>query len=172
MQSHWLIRYGSIPEVAKFSTAIDLPFERGARVVVQSPRGLDLGTVLQAIPKTTGSDEESELRVERVATTEDLAQYEALREEAQSTFAEWWSRIRDWNLELELVDAEWTLDRQKLILYVLGGRTADTTKLALFAATGGHTAVIVQPVGKEGLVPMPQSQGGGCGCGDGGCATH
>ena len=70
------------------------------------------------------------------------------------------------------MDLEWTLDREKLILYVLTGRGPDTTKLALFAATAGYASVEVQPVSKDGLVPMPAAQGGGCGCGDGGgCST-
>lgn len=173
MQTTWLVRYGAIPEVAKFVAEEVYPLQRGAHVVVQSPRGLDLGTVLQVVPGSSAADADSDLRIERAATPEDLAAFESLRDDGQALFAEWWSRIRDWKLELELVDVEWTLDREKLVLYVLGGRSADTTKLALFAATAGHATVVVQPVGKEGLVPMPQSTGGGCGCGDGGgCSTH
>ena len=172
MQTTWLVRYGAIPEVAKFVSEQEARIERGARVVVQSPRGLDLGTALQVVPGNPEVDHEADLRIERTATADDLAAFENLRDAGQATFAEWWSRIRDWKLELELVDVEWTLDRQTLILYVLGGRSADTTKLALFAATAGHDAIVVQPVGKDGLVPMPQSQGGGCGCSDGGCSTH
>lgn len=171
MQTNWLVRYGAIPEVAKFAAEAPEPLERGARVVVQSPRGLDLGTILQGVPGPATADSDESLRIVRLASGEDLTAFDELREDAQGTFAEWWSRLRDWNLELELVDVEWTLDREKLILYVLGGRSADTTKLALLAATAGHQAVVVQPVGKEGLVPMPTSQGGGCGCGDGGCST-
>jgi cell fate regulator YaaT (PSP1 superfamily) len=172
MQTTWLIRYGAIPEVAKFVAEQDVRVERGARVVIQSPRGLDLGTVLQIVPGSVEADGDTDLRIERAADADDLATFENLRDEGQASFAEWWSRIRDWNLELELVDVEWTLDRKTLVLYVLGGRSADTTKLALFAATAGHDAIVVQPVGKEGLIPMPQSQGGGCGCSDGGCSTH
>lgn len=172
MQTTWLVRYGAIPEVAKFVAPEADSLQRGTAVVVQSPRGLDLGTLLQVVPGSPAVDEPSDLRIERVATSDDLATFESLREDGQALFAEWWSRIQDWKLELELVDVEWTLDRKNLILYVLGGRSADTTKLALFAATAGHDAIIVQPVGKEGLVPMPPSQGGGCGCGDGGgCST-
>jgi cell fate regulator YaaT (PSP1 superfamily) len=172
MQTTWLVRYGAIPEVAKFVAPESESLQRGAAVVVQSPRGLDLGTLLQVVPGAPASDEPSDLRIERAATSDDLATFESLRDDGQSLFAEWWSRIQDWKLELELVDVEWTLDRKNLVLYVLGGRSADTTKLALFAATAGHDAIIVQPVGKEGLVPMPQSQGGGCGCGEGGgCST-
>lgn len=170
----WLVRYGVIPEVARYVADEIEGLSRDGSVVIESPRGLEIGTLLQTIPMTPLKDTDdraSELRIIRMATAEDLATERALREDCQVGFSEWWSRIRDWQLELELVDLEWTLDRQKLILYVLSGRSADTTKLALFAATAGYTSIEVQPVSKDGLVPLPPASGG-CGCHDGGCSTH
>lgn len=170
----WLVRYGVIPEVARFATNDVEGLSRDNHVVIESPRGLEIGTLLQAIPVTPVKDAEetpSELRIVRIASAEDLATEREMREECQVGYGEWWSRIQDWKLELELVDLEWTLDRQKLILYVLSGRSADTTKLALFAATAGYTSIEVQPVSKDGLVPLPPPSGG-CGCHDGGCSTH
>ena len=175
MQSKWLVRYGAIPEVARFWVNDLEGLERDTRVVIESPRGLEIGTLLQKIPASTakGADETPpEWLVVRTATEADEAADREIREECQVGYGEWWSRIRDWQLEIELVDLEWTLDRQKLILYVLTGRGPDTTKLALFAATAGYASVEVQPVSKDGLVPMPAPSGGGCGCGDGGgCST-
>ena len=66
-------------------------------------------------------------------------------------------------------DLEWTLDRQKLVLYVLGGRGPDTTRLALQAAAAGLSVIEVQPVSAEGVVPLPAAGGG---CGSGGCGCH
>ena len=164
MQTKWLVRYGVIPEVARF-WANDLDsLERDARVVIHSPRGLEIGTLLQKIPvKSAAGAEETpaELESVRLASSADEATDREMREECQVGYGEWWSRIRDWQLELELVDLEWTLDREKLILSVLTGRGPDTTKLALFAATAGYASVEVQPVSKDGLVPMPAAQGGG-----------
>lgn len=161
----WLIRYGAIPEVARFSVHADLEFRRGARVVVRSPRGLEMGLVLQAAPSS--SIEENDLQVDRIATADDEAAYARNAEECRASFGAWQQRLREWKLDLELIDLEWTLDRDKLIFYVLSGRGPETTKLAIFAATIGYARVEVQPVGAAGLVPI--SGGGGCGCGDGGC---
>jgi cell fate regulator YaaT (PSP1 superfamily) len=175
MQTKWLVRYGVIPEVARFTVDGIEDVARDARVVIASPRGLEIGTVLQKVPVSSvnGTDDvPSDLQIVRIATEADEASDKELREECQIGYGEWWSRIRDWQLELELVDLEWTLDRQKLVLYVLSGRSADTTKLALFAATAGYASIEVQPVSKDGLVPMPAAEGGGCGCHDGGCSTH
>ena len=71
-------------------------------------------------------------------------------------------------LDLQLIDLEWTLDRTKLILYVLNERGPDCTKLALQAAAAGLGLVEVQPVDENGLVAVEPSGG----CGSGGCGCH
>jgi len=174
-----LVRYGAIPEVGEFSCTLPERPVRNQAVVVESHRGLELGTVLEAVRRTAvapkhsddASAEKAELSpVVRVATAGDHAQHQVLRREAEGAYSEWQSRITRDNLELELIDLEWTLDRRKLVLYVLGGRSADTTKLALLAAAEGLTAIDVQPVAADGVVPIPS--GGGGGCGSGGCGCH
>jgi cell fate regulator YaaT (PSP1 superfamily) len=175
-----LVRYGAIPEVARFAYDLEQPPERHERVVVHSHRGPELGTTLESLRQSAkaqgGSaadhhaedDEEPVHRVLRRATPEDEALHAELRRDADEAFAQWQGRVEEWKLELELLDIEWTLDRQKLVLYVLGGRGAETTKLALQAAAAGLAVVEVQPVNAEGPVPLA---GGGGGCGSGGCGS-
>lgn len=166
-----LVRYGAIPEVARFTHDLNEPPERDARLVVQSHRGPELGTALETVRPVNGAkngDEAPPFSVLRRATQADEVRHAELRREADESFAEWRGRIEEWRLELELLDLEWTLDRQKLVLYVLGGRGAETTKLALQAAAAGLAVVEVQPVSAEGPVALP-SGGGGCGSGDCGC---
>lgn len=139
-------------------------------MIVRSRRGIELGTVLEVVnadadrsAATDDVEHESMENLLRVATDDDLTRADELRAAAQAEFVVWQKRLRDWNLELELIDAEWMLDKQKLVLYVLGGRGPDTTKLALQAATLGFP-IEVQPVNAEGLVQIES----GCGCGHGG----
>jgi cell fate regulator YaaT (PSP1 superfamily) len=169
-----LVRYGAIPEVARFTHELAEAPARDQRVVVNSHRGVELGTVLEelrpGVSAPNGEDkpeDPSGQRVLRRATVEDEARHTALKCEADEAFSQWQERIRDWNLALELLDIEWTLDRQKLVLYVLGGRGAETTKLALQAAAAGLAVVDVQPVDSNG--PVPVGAGGGCGSGSCGC---
>jgi cell fate regulator YaaT (PSP1 superfamily) len=173
-----LVRYGAVPEVARFEYALDELGERGQSVVVLSHRGPELGTVLEIVRtersgmsggNSRAPDDPPISPVMRAATAEDQRQHEALRQEAQSAFSGWRERIRAWGLDLELIDVEWTLDREKLVLYVLGGRGPDTTKLALQAAAEGLTVIEVQPVSADGVVSLPS---GGGGCGSGGCGCH
>lgn len=164
-----LVRYGAVPEVAKFVHAGDFVPQRGAFVVVTTHRGSQLGSVLERLKPSPGNSEsESGFLVERIATAEDLATARQLTRDCEEAFADWCTRISQWKLNLELIDLEWTLDRQKLILYVLCERGPDSTKLALQAAAAGLGIIEVQPVSATGLVPL-ESSGGSCGSGGGGC---
>jgi len=173
-----LVRYGAIPEVARFAHELAEAPGRHERVVVNSHRGVELGTVLEELrpglsaPSGTEMHEDlsetSGQRVLRRATSDDEALHAALKREADEAFSQWQKRIQDWKLSLELLDVEWTLDRQKLVLYVLGDRGAETTKLALQAAAAGLAVVEVQPVNSDGPVPL----GAGGGCGSGSCGCH
>ena len=166
----YLVRYGTVPEVARFANdSPELPV-RGATVVIETDRGLQLGTVLERLKPNfdPAKESETEFKLVRTATDRDLEAGRNLTGECEKAFPEWCARISQWNLNLELIDLEWTLDRQKLILYVLCERGPDSTKLALQAAAGGFGVIEVQPVSATGLVTIPQSScgsgGGGCGC--------
>lgn len=173
-----LVRYGLIPEVARFAANGDRPYQRGERVVVQSHRGEEIGTVLESVRSTNGADkndsESNAYSVLRSVTPDDELRQQSMQQECRQDFEKWRGHIDGWDLELELIDLEWLLDRGKLILYVLNDRGADCTKLAIYAAAEGLAPVEVQPVDASGLVQMP-SPTGGCGsggCGSGGCGTE
>lgn len=160
-----LVRYGRIPEVAK--VVAEIRRERGEKVVVRTHRGLELATVLETLkPSTKPEDVESDFVVVREATAEDQFEFTGLATRAGDEFQAWTKRIADWKLDLQLVDLEWTLDREKLILYVLNDRGPECTRLAIQAAAEGLGLVEVQPVSATGLVPKEQGGGcGSCGCG-------
>jgi cell fate regulator YaaT (PSP1 superfamily) len=164
-----LVRYGTISEVARCANASGTALPRGARVVVQTHRGVELGTLLEDAPVPATVDPESaEFPILRSSSQEDEQNARSLQAECSQRFRVWNDRIAGWKLQLELVDLEWTLDKSKLILYVLNDRGAECTKLALQAAAAGFEAVEVQPVGAQGLVPLER---GGGGCGSGGCGS-
>ncbi|MBX3443789.1 MAG: hypothetical protein KF774_15375 [Planctomyces sp.] len=160
-----LVRYGRVPEVARVRA--DRRRERGERVVVRTQRGSELAQVLDTL-KTPPPDEDSEMVVLRDATPEDQFVATGLATRAADEFPAWESRIREWGLDLQLVDLEWTLDRSKQILYVLNERGPECTKLAIQAAAAGLGIVEVQPVSASGLVELPKA--GGCGTGSCGCS--
>jgi cell fate regulator YaaT (PSP1 superfamily) len=189
--SQVLVRYGTISEVARFAIPADFARQRGDRVVVRTHRGVELGTLLQdaasashqatngggsAATNHDGDDlDPGQQSILRTATVDDEQTGARHRSQCEQEYDQWKGRIDDWNLRLELIDLEWTLDKAKLILYVLNDRGPESTKLALQAAAAGYGIVEVQPVGPEG--PIAASAGGGCGsghCGSGdshGCCS-
>jgi cell fate regulator YaaT (PSP1 superfamily) len=163
-----LVRYGRIPEVARCQFPGDLSLDRGQQVVVQTQRGLQVGTVLELVRRRPQDDAESVLfEVLRPATDDDRNAARVNESRLSQQFADWENRLVEWKLDLQLIDLEITLDAETLILYVLNDRGPECTKLALQAAAAGFGVIEVQPVSVDG--PVKPSSGGGCGSGGGGC---
>lgn len=163
-----LARYGAIPEVVRCSAELPVELQRGAPVVIRTHRGVELATVLQRIepsPEPDAPETPATSDMLRQATTEDLQRAGELAARTQAEFPLWEQRIRDWGLDLQLIDLERLLDGSKLVLYVLNARGPECTKLALQAAAAGLGLVEVQPVSADGLVTLPDTGGcGSCGC--------
>lgn len=167
-QKTTLVRYGQVPEVSRFDLPDEVTLDRGDTVVVETHRGIMLGELLEEV-RDSNRDSERE-KIVRKATDEDLQAHNSNRTKVEQSFNDWCDRIEKWNLDLQLVDLEWTLDGSKLIFYVLNERGPDCTKLALQAAAAGFGIIEVQPIDGDGLVELPPS-GGGCGSGGGGCGS-
>ena len=164
----FLVRYGAVPEVARCRLEDGLPRpQRGERVVVETHRGMQLGEVLGDV--RIEAEHPAAFTILRSAGQADLAAARQAAELSTSEFPAWTSRITEWQLDLQLIDIEHTLDGAKLVLYVLNERGPECTRLAIQAAASGFGIIEVQPVGAEGLVTQPTS--GGCGTGGGGCGS-
>ncbi|MCH2212988.1 MAG: hypothetical protein MK110_16920 [Fuerstiella sp.] len=165
---HLLVRYGAIPQAALYTvdTAEIEHIKRGTAVVIMTDRGQELGEVLDIIPAALSKSHQPAGPIERTATSDDHNLYLKRRQQAAGSFQVWHRRIQEWNLELELMEIERTLDDEKQILYVLNERGAETTRLALLAAAAGFGIVSVQPVDADGPVDgMAGGCGTACGCG-------
>ncbi len=157
----YLVRYGAVPEVARcqLGPGATAP-TRGDRVVVETHRGPQLGEVLGDVRSEAAHP--TAFSILRVAESTDLETAARTRQAAADEFDAWVARVTEWQIDLQLIDLERTLDGSKLILYVLNERGPECTKLAIQAAASGFGIIEVQPVGPEGLVSQPGS-GGGCG---------
>lgn len=171
-----LVRYGTIPEVAEFDAGDMREVDRGQVVVIDTHRGLQLGTVLDVVQPSTepraahlppDPDPITLRPVVRVATAADRRLAAERLRQINDEFDDWRKRIREWTLDLELIDIEMTLDGEKTILYVLNDRGPENTRLALQAVASGFGIIEVQPVSVDGVVPQ-QPTGGGCGS----CGVH
>ena len=172
-----LVRYGVVPQVARFGLSSEIRQQlaslqrHGLNIVVDSDRGLEVAQLLEIVTTDIHSDKPVTGDVVRVATADDVHQHSANRRRAELEFFDWQQRADRWQLQLQIIDAEWTLDEKQIVLYVLNDQNAETTRLALLAAAAGLGVIHVQPVSVEGVVR--ETSGGGCGsggCGSGGCS--
>lgn len=186
MPQEYLVRLGLYGEHLRCLGKAESEFSRGTQVVVSLERGEMLAEVLQKFPSLSSAataEQIGDVWIARAALSEDLQQQQRLLDRTFQDFQEWQERLEQWKVNVELVDLEWTLDGNRLMLYVLNDRGPETTKLALQAAAAGFSHVDVLPVTEEGLSPSAQSSsgkssaeksssGGGCGCGSGGGGCH
>ncbi len=168
----YLLRVGVCGETVR-CLGIDQPlFKRGDDVVLQTDRGEMIAEVMQQLPDrkistSTNEEEAQQSQILRPTSEYDLQQQRELKQRAEQDFFLWNQRIQEWQVEVELIDLEWTLDGEKLILYVLNSRGPECTKLAIQAEAEGLGVIDVVPVSATGIEAPVKS---GCGCGSGGCS--
>lgn len=169
---HWyLIRLGVCGETVRCLGVNEPSFQRGDQVVLQTSRGEILASVMQLLSDSVTADastqDTEENQILRIATEQDIQHQQKLKLRAKEDFSSWADRIQEWEIEVELIDLEWTLDGEKLMLYVLNRRGPECTKLAMQAAAQGFGVIDVIPVSATGIEAPTKS---GCGCGSGGCS--
>ena len=100
-----------------FGTA-GLKLEQGTAVVVNTIRGLELGYCVGEIFDLKLEDLTSELKdVVRIATKEDLKKYNDNKLKEPEILKKTKEFSKKHNLELKVLEAEYTLDCSKLIIY-------------------------------------------------------
>lgn len=165
----YLIQYGKPGFVGRYRC--EFPLERGNRVVVRSPRGVEYGDVLVLLSDAPNSDGE----VLRLAAGD-----EPVTHDASELFAAAVTRAEQLALPLAFVDVELTLDGIA-ILHTLPWASCDATPLldelaARFALTVRLLDLSRTPTAQDTATgcgkPGCGSDSGGCStCGTRGCST-
>ena len=164
--SYWpiaLVRFGAAGEVARFGLPEGMLVRRGDRVVVAGPRGEIPGIVLERLRRSHEPSAEEPTTTGAVLRKGGDGRTPTAT--AASEYDLWQSRIAEWQIDVELLDVETSLDG-RTTLFVLNERGAEPTKLALRAVTENLGLIEVQPMDAEGVVAA--SGGGGCGS----CGKH
>jgi cell fate regulator YaaT (PSP1 superfamily) len=125
-----LIRYGLLGHVGRFAAVDAVRYPRRSRVVVRSPRGLEVGEVLG------NADDRAERtafdgQILRPMTVQDDLLDARLERRRHEAFAACESLLRDAGVEAALVDVEHLLDGEGLFFYFLGdppNAAADVTR--------------------------------------------
>ena len=95
--------------------------KQGDHVIVETARGIEYGTVIGE-PKEV--EEEKVVQplksVLRIANKKDDEQEEANRQKEKDAFKICLEKIRKHNLQMKLIDAEYTFDNNKVLFYFIG----------------------------------------------------
>ncbi len=141
------VRFRSAGKIYYFDPA-KLPMKAGDRVIVETARGVELGTVMVA-PKDV--PEETVIQplkpVIRIATAEDLKVEERNHEKEKEAFKICLEKIAKHKLEMKLVDAEYTFDNNKLLFYFTADGRIDFRELVKDLAAVFRTRIELRQIG-------------------------
>lgn len=127
---------------------LDFELETGMHVIVETARGVEMGTVL--IPPKEVEDDKviQPLKpVIRAATDEDERIVERNREKEKEAFAICKEKIQKHNLEMKLVGAEYTFDNNKLLFYFTADGRIDFRDLVKDLAAVFRTRIELRQIG-------------------------
>jgi cell fate regulator YaaT (PSP1 superfamily) len=127
---------------------VDLLIERGDSVIVETVRGIEYGKVVSGIRFVKEDEVVLPLKkVIRIATAEDTKQMEENQIAAQEALRICQEKVRDHELEMKLVDAEYTFDRNKVIFYFTADGRVDFRELVRDLAAVFRTRIELRQIG-------------------------
>ncbi len=141
------INFREAGKIYYFSPA-EYKLSLGDRVIVDTARGVEIGTV--KIPNKTVSEGEivSPLKaITRPATAEDLAHDEANRQAEMDAAVICKKKIREHELGMSLVAVEYTFDNSKLIFYFTSETRVDFRDLVKELASTFRTRIELRQIG-------------------------
>ena len=125
-----------------------LKLSHGDRVIVETARGVEMGTVKVANKLVSESEIVPPLKqVTRVATPEDLARDAKNRDAEMEAAIICKKKIAAHGLEMSLVAVEYTFDNSKLIFYFTCESRVDFRELVKDLASTFHTRIELRQIG-------------------------
>lgn len=116
------VRTGALGLVAPFASAEQIRYPRGARVVLRTPRGLELGEVLSTPEGNEGELGSAGTILRRVTVEDELLEARLLKNR-HAAYEACAARIAQLDLPVMLMDVEHLFDGQTLVFYFLGETT-------------------------------------------------
>lgn len=120
----------------------------GSHVIVETARGIEFGTVMIATRELPEDKVIQPLKpVIRIATPEDEQTEAKNREKEQEAFQICLEKIQKHNMEMKLVDAEYTFDNNKLLFYFTADGRIDFRELVKDLASVFRTRIELRQIG-------------------------
>ena len=122
--------------------------KEGDCVVVQTARGVECGEVVSGPRDVPDSQVNHELKpIQRMADSVDVRRMEKNRADEKAAFALCTERIAAHKLEMKLVEAEYNLERSKIVFYFTADGRVDFRELVKDLASALHTRIELRQIG-------------------------
>lgn len=123
-------------------------FHEGDEVIVETARGIEFGFVVGGNRTVIASEIVSPLKkILRRATEEDRIHYEENNRRREEAFAICREKIAEHNIEMKLVDVEYTFDNNKLLFYFTADGRVDFRELVKDLASVFRTRIELRQIG-------------------------
>lgn len=121
---------------------------QGDKVIVETARGIEFGTVVTG-PKEVKDEEVMQplKSVIRIATEEDKRAEKKNREKEKEAFEICLEKIRKHNLDMKLINAEYTFDNNKVLFYFTADGRIDFRELVKDLAAVFRTRIELRQIG-------------------------
>lgn len=125
-----------------------LNIQTGDKVIVETARGVEFGTVVTGEKEVEDDKIMQPLKpVIRIATAEDKKKDAKNRDKEKEAFGICLEKIRKHGLEMKLIDAEYTFDNNKVLFYFTADGRIDFRELVKDLASVFRTRIELRQIG-------------------------
>ncbi|WP_422923555.1 PSP1 domain-containing protein [Singulisphaera sp. PoT] len=149
MTNCYIVRYGQMRFLGEFVGPAEQSFVRADQVLLKTERGTEIGEVLCLATDRTAIFLENPARGEivRLASSEDLETSARMAKDRDTAFAACREFIVKRKLQMDLVDVEVILGRERIVFYYLSEKRVDFRELVKDLARAMHTRIEMRQIG-------------------------
>ncbi len=141
------VRFRNVGKIYYFDPK-SLNVRSGDHVIVETARGIEYGTVVLPPREVDESKVVSPLKeVIRAATQKDILREETNRRKEKEAFQICQKKIREHNLQMKLIGAEYTFDNNKVLFYFTADGRVDFRELVKDLASVFKTRIELRQIG-------------------------
>ena len=141
------VRFRTAGKIYFFSPG-KLNIQTGDKVIVETARGVEFGTVVTGEKEVEDDKIMQPLKpVIRIATAEDKKKDAKNRDKEKEAFGICLEKIRKHGLEMKLIDAEYTFDNNKVLFYFTADGRIDFRELVKDLASVFRTRIELRQIG-------------------------
>ncbi len=141
------VRFKTAGKIYYFSPK-GIEFSRGDYAVVETVRGTEIGEVMLTNRQIPEENIVSPLKpVLRKATNEDIKKIDKIKEKEKKAFEICVEKINQHNLDMHLVDVEYTFDENKILFYFTAEGRVDFRELVKSLASVFKTRIELRQIG-------------------------